>query len=101
MRATCRRLHPVCLLAQVAQLDGAVPHPATPGHAEPRMVDVVDLMAAVLEDSPSNRLTMLQTSGVVLLKQRHGCFSGRYQVPAVVMIWIDVVMQLPVSVLPP
>ena len=27
------------------------------------MVDVIELMAAVLEDSPSNRLTMLQTSG--------------------------------------
>ena len=27
------------------------------------MVDVLELMAAVLEDSPSNRLTMLQTSG--------------------------------------
>ena len=31
------------------------------------MVDVVELMAAVLEDSPSNRLTMLQTSGVCRL----------------------------------
>ncbi|KAL3142038.1 hypothetical protein ABBQ32_004670 [Trebouxia sp. C0010 RCD-2024] len=55
------------LLPLVAQLDVGVPHPSTPGHAEPRMVDVVELMAAVLEDSPSNRLTMLQTAGMALL----------------------------------
>ena len=53
-------------LVQVAQLDAAVPQAATPGHAEPRMVDVIELMAAVLEDSPSNRLTMLHTSGVLV-----------------------------------
>lgn len=52
-------------MVQVAQLDAAAPTTATAGHADPRMVDVIELMAAVLENSPSNRLTMLQSSGVL------------------------------------
>ena len=49
---------------QVAQLDSAAPAASSSGSEESTsMVDVAELMAAVLEDSPSNRLTMLQTSG--------------------------------------
>jgi len=50
---------------QVAQLDSAAPAASSAGSEEStNMVDVAELMAAVLEDSPSNRLTMLQTSGM-------------------------------------
>ena len=49
-------------MLQVAQLDAGLPEAGTSSH--PRMVDVIELMAAVLEDSPSNRLTMLQTPGL-------------------------------------
>ncbi|KAL0021859.1 hypothetical protein WJX77_009077 [Trebouxia sp. C0004] len=56
------------LLPLVAQLDSAAPAAGSAGIEEPtNMVDVAELMAAVLEDSPSNRLTMLQTSGMALL----------------------------------
>jgi len=49
---------------QVAQLDTAAPAASSAGSEEStNMVDVAELMAAVLDDSPSNRLTMLQTSG--------------------------------------
>lgn len=54
----------VHVMVQVAQLDAAAPQTTTASHADPRMVDVIELMAAVLENSPSNRLTMLQSSGV-------------------------------------
>lgn len=46
---------------QVAQMDSAASVAAN--EESTSMVDVVQLMAAVLEDSPSNRLNMLQTSG--------------------------------------
>lgn len=46
---------------QVAQMDSAASIAAN--EESTSMVDVVQLMAAVLEDSPSNRLNMLQTSG--------------------------------------
>ncbi|DBA78126.1 TPA: hypothetical protein ACH3X2_008097 [Trebouxia sp. C0005] len=50
------------LLPLVAQLDSAAPAASSAGSEEStNMVDVAELMAAVLEDSPSNRLTMLQT----------------------------------------
>jgi len=49
---------------QVAQLDSGAAAASSAGSEEStNMVDVAELMAAVLEDSPSNRLTMLQTSG--------------------------------------
>lgn len=57
----------VDVMVQVAQLDAAAPQTNPAGHADPRMVDVIELMAAVLENSPSNRLTMLQSSGVLNL----------------------------------
>ena len=51
-------------IVQVAQLDSVAPVAGSAGSEEStNMVDVAQLMAAVLEDSPSNRLTMLQTSG--------------------------------------
>ncbi len=52
-------------LVQVAQLDSGAAAASSAGSEEStNMVDVAELMAAVVEDSPSNRLTMLQTSGM-------------------------------------
>lgn len=48
-------------MLQVAQVDSGASQ--TSSDESTKMVDVIELMAAVLEDSPSNRLTMLQTSG--------------------------------------
>lgn len=48
-------------MLQVAQVDSGTSQ--TSSDESTKMVDVIELMAAVLEDSPSNRLTMLQTSG--------------------------------------
>jgi len=54
-----------CDVVQVAQLDSAAAAASSAGGEEStNMVDVAELMAAVLEDSPSTRLTMLQTSGM-------------------------------------
>ena len=54
-------------LMQVVQLDSAAAQAGAGPDTEPAsVVDVIELMAAVLEDSPSNRLTMLQTSGETL-----------------------------------
>ena len=54
----------LCDCLQVVQLDPVVPQAEAAADAKPSsVVDVIELMAAVLEDSPSNRLTMLQTSG--------------------------------------
>ncbi len=47
-------------MLQVVQLDSAA---SEASEESTKLVDVLELMAAVLEDSPSNRLTMLQTSG--------------------------------------
>ena len=51
-------------LPQVTQFDADAEQGNAAETNESSIVRVIELMAAVLEDSPSNRLTMMQTSGV-------------------------------------
>ena len=57
---------------QVVQLDSVAPQAERAADAKsPSVVNVVELMAAVLEDSPSDRLTMLQTAGNTSVSWMH------------------------------
>ena len=60
MTASIRVCH-ACCKTDNAPADAPSSHPASA--TESRAVDVVRLLSAVLEDSPSNRQSMLQISG--------------------------------------
>ena len=71
----------------MVQLDSVSPQAGTALDAKSSsVIDVIELMAAVLEDSPSNRLTMLQTSGNTstdhMFDHLHNCW-----VYVLLMVW--------------